>query len=336
MAGQRGATACVLGLGGMGSAMALRLRATGHSVQVWNRTAAKAAAVAAAEAPGPCAAASTPAAAIMAAGSPAPVIVVLTDTAAVVSMLRVEGVGAALRGRALVNLTSGNPDDGREVARVAMEVSLGEASVIDGAYCGNPSKVRDGAGQVFLSSDSEEAVRQVRPLLEQLGSVAFCGGLGSSRALDYAVVDLFFASLLSFMSNKEALDREGVDIKQLCEEMKKRLDTVPAALDMYNARMASRKEEDYKANTTVTLQTSRSYWASRLPYNEARGIPSHLTHLFLDLLDEAAGGKGGPHSEADVSRLQEVVCHGSAAASRSSTAGESAAAPPPSREQAES
>ena len=54
----------------------------------------------------------------------------------------------------------------------------------------------------------------------------------------------------------------------------------------------------------------RSYWASRLPYNKVHGIPSHLTNLFVDLLDDASGGREGEHSAADLSRLQEVVRYG--------------------------
>jgi len=322
MAASRAAV-CVLGLGNMGSAMARRLRDSNFSLSIWNRSPAKAMALQAEVASAPVYVASAAAAAVAMSDPKAPVLCVLTDTASVISLLRSEGFGASLEGRTFINLASGSPDEGRDIAKVHAEVVGGGTGAaaeapggfVDGAYCGPPAKARQGAGQLFLSSDRARLVEEARAVLSTLGSVTFCGAVGAGRAMDYAVVDLFFVNLLSFLSNKAALEREGVDVKQLVVEMKKRLDTVPAVLEAYDARLSDRSEDSYNANTTVSLSTARSYWASRLPYHEARGIPTHLTQLFLDLIDEAAGGKDGPHSGADITRLQEVVRYGSPAQS---------------------
>merc|ERR1712224_270399 len=143
---------------------------------------------------GPCIAAATSAAAVSACTDSAMVILIVSDAAATLSVLRDEGLGKTLQGRTLINLTSGNPDEGRAIAEVVAEVVSRKAVFIDGAYCENPTKARAGAGQLFLSSEQPDAVEGVRRLLERIGSVAFCGGIGASRALDYAVVDLFFAN----------------------------------------------------------------------------------------------------------------------------------------------
>ena len=45
-----------------------------------------------------------------------------------------------------MNLASGNPDDGRRIENVVRDVSDGKARYIDGAYCGAPSKAREGKG----------------------------------------------------------------------------------------------------------------------------------------------------------------------------------------------
>lgn len=309
--------ACVLGLGKMGAALARRLLDGGAKVQVWNRSPEKATSLAAEAPSGLCTAAATPAEALRAAPK-APVLVMMTDTAAVLALLRAKEFGASLGSRLLINLTSGNPDEGREIAKAVDEVSGGQATYVDGCFSGPPAKARAGTGQLFLSCAHEEALREVMPLLEHLGSVTVCGDIGRSRAVDYAVVDLFFVNLLSFMSNKEMMAREGVDIKQVIAEMKKRLDTVPAALELYDSKMASRSEADYDSNVTVSLSTARSYWASRLPYYESRQIPTDLTDLYLQLLDRASGGEAGPHAEADVSRMQEVVRYGRESSSSSS------------------
>mmetsp|Transcript_113757 Transcript_113757/g.332231 ORF Transcript_113757/g.332231 Transcript_113757/m.332231 type:complete len:334 (+) Transcript_113757:83-1084(+) len=310
------AEVCILGLGLMGTEMALRLREQGHDVVVWNRSAAKAQAVADKAAAGQCIVAETAVEALSKCSDSALALVVLTDIAAVLSLVRSAGFGIALRGRTLVNLTSGNADDARAVAQAVEEASEGGAKLLDGAYCGNPTKARAGAGQLFLSSKPEHAASAAgQALLEELGSVTLCGGIGASRAMDYAVVDLFFACVLSFMSNAASLEREGVDVKQFASEAAKRLATVPGALEMYSERMASRDEAAYRANPTVSLATARSYWASRLPYNQDHGIPSDFTNFYMELLEKAAGaapgGSGGPNAEADLSRLQEVVRYGS-------------------------
>lgn len=300
----------------MGAAMALRLRERGLGISVWNRSPARAESVAAEQATGGCIVGETAVAAVSACSPGSPVLLVITDTAGVLALLRADGFAEALQGKTLVNLVSGNADDARQVAASVDDICGDAVRFVDGAYCGNSSKVRAGVGQLFLSSCEPFIVDEVRPLLEELGSVSFCGPLGASRALDYGVVDLFFVNLLSFMSNAAALEREGADMKLFFAEAGKRLSTVPAALEMYHERMKSRDEAAYDENVTASLATARSFWASRLPYSERCGDPTQLTDLFVQLLDEASGGMDGPHAQADVSRLQEVVRYGPERAKR--------------------
>eukprot|EP00929_Paragymnodinium_shiwhaense_P122676 TRINITY_DN95636_c0_g1_i1.p1 TRINITY_DN95636_c0_g1~~TRINITY_DN95636_c0_g1_i1.p1 ORF type:complete len:322 (+),score=44.37 TRINITY_DN95636_c0_g1_i1:146-1111(+) len=300
---------CVLGLGSMGRAMTRRLREQGHNVAVWNRSESKALSLAGEVSRGSCISAPTPAGAISSCSDSAVALLVLTSTANVLDVLRYDGIGKALQGRTLVNLTSGNPDDGRQVAKAVEEVAGNGCKFVDGAYCGNPTKARSGSGQLFLSSHCESVVEEASSALSDLGSVAYCGAIGSSRALDYAVVDLFFANLLSFMSNAAALEKEGVDMKQCLAEMKKRLDTVPGVLELYHERMKSRQEDAYARDVTVSLSTSKNYWASRLPYNDTNGIPSDFANLYVELLQKASGS-AGQFSESDLSRLQEAVRYG--------------------------
>lgn len=303
---------CVLGLGNMGAAMARRFREQGVDIIVWNRSSEKATALAAEDAPGQCSKADAATSAVHSCSEAAMVLLMLLDTAAVLEFLKQDGLVDSLKGKTLVNLTSGNPDEGRAIAKELNDLSQGSVFFIDGAYCGAPAKVRSGTGQLFLSSEPAGIVENFKDILSHLGSVQYCGGIGASRALDYGVVDLFFVNLLSFMSNAASLEREGVDMSVYFQEAAKRLATVPAALELYSKKMASREENAYQNDVTVTLGTSRSYWAGRLPYNEAHGIPSHLTNLFVELLDGAIGADGN-HASADLSRLQEVVRFGKVA-----------------------
>jgi 3-hydroxyisobutyrate dehydrogenase-like beta-hydroxyacid dehydrogenase len=184
---------CVLGLGKMGTAMALRLRETGHAVSVWNRSPAKAEAVRAALLPGDCAVGACAAAALSSSASDSVVVLVLSNTAACLDVI--EQTREQLRGRTVVNLTSGNPDEGRQIA--AAVAGLGVHTYLDAAYCGPPTKARQGAGVLFLSCDTPAEAERVRPVLSELGEYAFCGDVGSSKAIDYAVVDLVGCCALS-------------------------------------------------------------------------------------------------------------------------------------------
>lgn len=301
---------CILGLGKMGTAAARRFQEKGHVVSIWNRSRVRTNDLLAERSPSPFIVASTPADAIAACTRSAVVLLLVSSIPAACSVLRQGGVGTALKGRTLVNLVSGNPDEGREVARLVAEISDGEAKLLDGAYCGPPKQMRSGQGQLFVSGEQPKVFDDVASLLSLLGTAEFCGDIGTSRALDYAVVDLAFVNLLSFMSNAAMLEREGVDMEQFFRCATGRLANVPGSLKLHNMKMASRNESDYLANPTATLKTWRNFWASRLPYNNSHGIPSHLTNFAVQLLDDASGGMEGTHADADVTRLQEIVRHG--------------------------
>ena len=296
------ARVALLGMGKMGSAMALRLREKGHAISIWSRTAAKAEEVRAQILPGECTVSATPAQCIAAAALDAPVVVVLSDTTSCLALI--EELNHALNRRTLVNLCSGSPDDGRQVGdRLA---ALTDVRYADGSYCGPPAKARQGAGLLFLSGSDPDVVEPIRPLLSELGEVSDVGPIGASRALDYAVVDLALVSYGSLCSNIEMLGREGVDRSLLHACMAKRLAMLPQALKDLHARMDCRSDESYHERPVATLRTIRDFWASRLPYMDARRIPSDWPR-FMAALCERAAGSGGEHLDADVSRMQEAM-----------------------------
>ncbi len=293
----------VLGCGKMGSGFVRRLRETGHAVAVWNRTHAVAAALAAEPGLAPCAAFERAEEACAAVEEGGLVLLIVADIAAVHALLSCAAVRACLADRVLVNLVSGNPDEGREIGTL-----VGRARYIDGAFAGSPAKARSGGGQLFVSSaDGGALVAANSAVLGALGRVTYCGRVGAGRALDYAVVDLYFVNLLSYVSNSAMLAEEDVDVDLFAREAAYRLEQLPGFFCASARRMASRAEQNYVEKPSATLGTWRNFWASRLPYFEARGFPARQAEFAIALLDEAAGGEGGPHAAADVTRLQEVV-----------------------------
>ncbi|MER8221074.1 NAD(P)-binding domain-containing protein [Streptomyces sp. NPDC094143] len=129
----------LLGAGAMGTALARAWLAAGHPVTVWNRTPARAEALAAEGA-----VVAPSAAAAVAAGRL--VIACLLDDASVGEALD----GADLTGRDLVNLTTGTPGEGR--ARAAWAEARG-ARFVDGGIMAVPPMigVPESGGYVFYS-----------------------------------------------------------------------------------------------------------------------------------------------------------------------------------------
>ncbi|MFF9863081.1 MULTISPECIES: NAD(P)-dependent oxidoreductase [Streptomyces] len=133
----------VLGTGAMGTALVRAWLAAGHPVTVWNRTPARAEALAAQGA-------TVAASAAEAVSASRLVIVCLLDDASVGAALD----GAGLGGRDLVNLTTGTPAEGR--ARAAWATARG-ARFLDGGIMAVPPMIgdADSGGYVFYSGSPE-------------------------------------------------------------------------------------------------------------------------------------------------------------------------------------
>lgn len=161
-----------LGLGHMGTPMAHRLVADGLDVAVWNRTPARAEPLGAAGAR----VAATPA---EAADGASVAITMLADPAAVESVLfGQDGVLTTLGSGRLVEMSTIGPDAVRGIAaRLPAGVGLVDAPVGGGVD-------RAAAGKLRIYAGGEPAdLEAVSPILEHLGSVVRCGGVGSGAAV---------------------------------------------------------------------------------------------------------------------------------------------------------
>ena len=277
----------------MGAAAARRLAGLGYEVRVWNRSSDKARALASDR----ITAAETARDAVEAADL---CIALLATTDAVKAV--VEDCRGLAFDAVLANLASGSPDDGRAVAAIVKE-ALPNAFFVDGAYCGPPSALEQGTGQLFVSCAGYEAALDARAgaALRALGATTFCAGVGAARALDYAVVDMAFVTLMSYASNAAMLEEEGVSTEVAIEAIRRRLAAAPAALEAAAARMADRSDGAYESDPTATLATWRNFWASRRPYLDRIGASRVLPDFCIDVLDRAGA------NDMDVTRVQEVL-----------------------------
>ena len=281
----------------MGAAAARRLAGLGYEVRVWNRSPDKARALASDRI--------TVAATARDAVETADLCIALLSTTDAVKAVVEDCRGLAFDA-VLANLASGSPDDGRAVAAIVKE-ALPNAFYVDGAYCGPPSALEQGTGQLFVSYENGENALDARAgaALRALGVTTFCAGIGAARALDYAVVDMAFVTLMSYASNAAMLEEEGVSTEVAIEAIRRRLAAAPAALEAAAARMADRSDGAYESDPTATLATWRNFWASRRPYLDAIGASRVLPDFCIDVLDRA--GASGPHAGADATRVQEVL-----------------------------
>ncbi|WP_216215919.1 NAD(P)-dependent oxidoreductase [Amycolatopsis aidingensis] len=166
----------VLGLGGMGGGMATALLRAGFPVTVYNRTAAKAEALAG-EGAG---VAATPA---EVAESAEVLLVSLADEEAVESVLFQQLDGALGRGQRVLDTSTVSPEFARTAAK---RMASRGVSRIEACVVGNPRMAQDGTLRVFVSGERSE-VDAVSDVLDAIGGqTQFLGEPGTASSLKLA------------------------------------------------------------------------------------------------------------------------------------------------------
>eukprot|EP01064_Diplonema_japonicum_P013890 TRINITY_DN2142_c0_g2_i1.p1 TRINITY_DN2142_c0_g2~~TRINITY_DN2142_c0_g2_i1.p1 ORF type:complete len:323 (+),score=78.87 TRINITY_DN2142_c0_g2_i1:46-969(+) len=292
----------VLGLGKMGGSMALRLVESAQDVVGWNRSYGKVEDFLkqSKEMPGKAEGMQDVMEAVRATDTIVMVLGTMKDTKDLLHK-----IGTEMKGKTVVNLCSGNPDEGREVQKITEQFNAG--GYIDGAYSGPPAKARAGLGTLFLSCDNDETKKSHEDILSHLGENIWSGRVGASRALDYAVVDLALMNFMAYAATKSMMEAEGVDPEQFFACAGKRLGGVEGMLRLCHGRMSDRALEAYTASPIATLDTWSNFVGSRLPYMKAHNLPTTLPDATLEILSKAS--ENGALGNADFTRLQEVLTY---------------------------
>ncbi len=193
-----------LGLGDMGTPMAVRLLRAGHDVTVWNRSAARTAHLA----KDGTAIASSPARAAAGAGF---VITMLATPEALEQVLfGTAGLASGLSsGQVLIDMSTVGPDAIRSAAaRLPKGVSL-----VDAPVRGSVPQAMSGGLDIFVGATDEDLER-VRPILLDLGTVRHVGGPGSGASMKLVANLVLGAAIVAFgeaLSLGDALDlRRGI------------------------------------------------------------------------------------------------------------------------------
>jgi len=189
-------------------------------------------------------------------------------------------------------------------------LNAGVDCYLDGCYAGAPSVLRAGGGLLLVSSNRQQADVSiaVQQLMADMGRVVFTAGcIGSAKALDYAIVDMYFANLVFFLNGLGLVEAEGLTPDQFVELVEFKLPTFASLLKEQLPRINRR---DYKSNITATVGTWRRFFQGRHEWLESKGVSTLLPDLAVDLLNRAAG-KNDAHANEDAYRLQELLRYNS-------------------------
>lgn len=266
----------VIGLGAMGSALAKTFVTKGHTVTVWNRDSTKAPAIIGAEV------VNTVEAAIQA----SPVVVVcVSDYPATRSILE----HVSLKGKTLVQLSTGTPEEARVFKQLAVEQG---AAYIDGAILAWPSQIGL-SDTTILAAGDESTFRAVEPVLKDLaGNLTYMGeAIGTAAALFYAVLAYLAGSWIGFCHGALIYETEGLNVEDFGAVMH----TIAPILGAESRHMGEviRRDEFYQPESTI--KTSGSDIGRLVQQANEAGInsefPQFAAGLFRRAIDEGYGGE---------------------------------------------
>jgi 3-hydroxyisobutyrate dehydrogenase-like beta-hydroxyacid dehydrogenase len=198
----------LLGCGNMGSAMVRALLVAGHQVVAWNRTAARAEALLADGA----SVAATAADALTAAPLS---ILCLSSTDGVRDVLATADP-EQLRGRTILNVTSGTPEDAHSLSEYAAELGIAYLDAAIGAY---PEQMGTPDARISVAGDEQlwETNRDV--ICDLAGASIHVGSdVSAANAIDAALTGGFYiSSLTAFMEATRFVRNFGVSHEVLAE-----------------------------------------------------------------------------------------------------------------------
>jgi 3-hydroxyisobutyrate dehydrogenase-like beta-hydroxyacid dehydrogenase len=242
----------VLGLGPMGHAIAAAFAAAGHPTTVWNRTAGR---------PTPDGCVRTPDVAEAVTAGKA-VVVCLLDYDAVRSVLT--PLAAALRGRTLVNVTSGSPDAARALAAWAASHGI---AYTDGAIMTPAMTIGTPSAMILYCGQSTEVLAPLGGTRTYLGRDP-----GRAAAFDVALLDIFWTAVSGVVHAFAMARSENVAATELAPLARGIADLLPLVIDNHSARLEANDHTGDFSN----LRSAAAGMAHIVESADARGIDASV------------------------------------------------------------
>ncbi|MFE5615762.1 NAD(P)-dependent oxidoreductase [Streptomyces sp. NPDC056463] len=272
----------VIGLGLMGQALAGAFLGAGHATTVWNRSSPKA--------DGLVAQGATLAPSVADAIAAAPLVIVcLTDYDAVREVL--EPVASALRGKTLVNLTSGHSEGGRQTAEWAAGLGI---SYLDGAIMAIPPVIGT-EHAVLLYGGPEDVFGAHEATLARLGAATHLGvDHGLASLYDVALLSIMWGVLNSFLHGVALLETAGVKATTFSPLANQWIGAVTNFVSAYAEQI---DEGAYPAHD-ATINTHWATMVHLIHESKATGVPVELPEFVARLTDRAIAAGHGKDSYA--------------------------------------
>ena len=191
----------LLGLGQMGSALARAMLKNGVRLTVWNRSSAKAAPFAREGA--------TVAGSLLEAVKASELVMIcVLDYTTTAELLNTSELREALRGKTLLQLSTGTPSEARTAEAAAGEAG---AEYLDGALMCYPSGIGTADATILLSG-SKAVFDRHESLLRVLGGNATYVGaaVGAAAALDLALLDFYYGATTAMLHGFAICEAERI------------------------------------------------------------------------------------------------------------------------------
>ena len=280
----------VIGTGRMGSALATALHNKGFSTTVWNRTSSKTVALARL---GLRVAQSLKAAAL----ASDVIIVNVSDYSTTLRLLQDPGVASALAGKTLVQLSSGTPQEARQMESWAKQH---EISYLDGAIMSYPSGIGAPECTIFYSGP-EEVFNRVKPVLMALGgNTLFVGtAIGHASALDLSGLTFVLGAMFGFVQGYIVSEAEGLPPEAFMGSIKGLLPVTGEILEAISGRI---RRKDYAGNE-ATLEAWSIGPKELIEWSKDRRMDRRIADAQIGLFEQAIKAGQG---QADFAYLYEI------------------------------
>ncbi|WP_341840334.1 NAD(P)-dependent oxidoreductase [Chitinophaga caseinilytica] len=286
-------TVTVIGLGSMGSALAQAFIAKGWQVTVWNRNRDK---VNAFVEKGAIAAAS--AAAAIAANELT--VICVSDYQTADKIIKTPEVESVLKGRTLVQLSTGTPKEARELEAWAGRHG---ATLLNGDILAWPRQI--GTDEATLTiSGNEAGFTAQENALRALGNLSYLGAEpGLSAVLFAAALSYLAGSWIGFVHGALIAENEGFSAEKFGEL----IHDISPMLAVESKHMGRVIEKNSFSNPESTVDTTGHDLHLLVQHSEEAGISKELPLFAADLFQRAIDAGYGKEEHAAIIKVLRKV-----------------------------
>ncbi|SFF02082.1 3-hydroxyisobutyrate dehydrogenase [Chitinophaga sp. CF118] len=285
----------VIGLGSMGAALARAFLQKGFQVTVWNRDQAKAAPL-------------VEKGALLASGAAAAIeaspllVICVSDYKATKKIFETEEVITALRGRTLVQLSTGTPKEARDLNTWVLQQG---SNCLNGDILAWPKQIGTDEATITISGDSNIFKQHEATLHALTGTLTYLGGEpGASGALFSAVLAYLAGNWIGFCHGALICENEGLR----ADELGLLIQSISPILGAESKHMGEVIQHNRFSDPESTVKTTGDDLQLLVQQAEEAGISKELPNFAANLFKRAMdAGYGKEEHAAIIKVLRKTV-----------------------------